>query len=44
MHSEEELIYTCGLGHYAEKGFGMLDVVTADREKKTTPYEIRTLH
>lgn len=36
----QEFIYTCGLGRYAQKGFGMLDVAHNEPGKRTQPFDM----
>jgi len=36
----QEFVFTCGLGVYANKGFGMLDIANSDPVKRTSKYEI----
>lgn len=36
-------LFSCGLGLYAEKGFGMLDVANADLLRTLVPYPMREL-
>jgi CRISPR-associated endoribonuclease Cas6 len=35
----QEFVFTCGLGAFTHKGFGMLDLANADISKRATPYE-----
>jgi len=39
----QDFIFTCGLGYYGNKGFGMVDVANADPTKRTTGYRTREL-
>ena len=39
----QDFIFTCGLGYYGNKGFGMVDVANADQTKRTTEYRTREL-
>ena len=34
----QEFIFECGLGFFAHKGFGMVDVIHADSARRTEPY------
>lgn len=35
----QNFVFTCGLGTYTYKGFGMLDIAHSDPSKRTTKYE-----
>ncbi|CAD5257716.1 conserved hypothetical protein [Imperialibacter sp. EC-SDR9] len=35
----QEFIFTCGLGQFCHKGFGMLDIANADPSKRAVTYE-----
>jgi len=35
----QEFLFTCGLGIYTHKGFGMLDIANTDPSQRTTPYK-----
>lgn len=37
-----EFVFTCGLGTYTYKGFGMLDIANSDPSKRTIKYEFET--
>ncbi len=42
LYAEEEVkrfIFLCGLGEYAHKGFGMIDIANSDPSQRTTPYK-----
>lgn len=39
----QDFIFTCGLGLFSQKGFGMLDVANSDPTKRTIQYEIQHL-
>lgn len=36
----QEFLFNCGLGAFAYRGFGMLDIVNADLGRKTEPYQL----
>ncbi|MFT4735905.1 MAG: CRISPR-associated endoribonuclease Cas6 [Cyclobacteriaceae bacterium] len=35
----QQFIYTCGIGEYAHKGFGLLDMANSDPIKRSVPFE-----
>ncbi|MDH5609650.1 MAG: CRISPR-associated protein Cas6 [Cyclobacteriaceae bacterium] len=37
----QQFVFTCGLGLFTQKGFGMMDMANADPIKRVTPYEVR---
>ena len=39
----QEFLFTCGLGHYSHKGFGMLDIANADPTKRAVGYAVSSL-
>ncbi len=46
LHASREIqdfIFTCGLGFYGNKGFGMVDVAHSDPRKRTANYQSRDL-
>lgn len=36
----QEFVFTCGLGAFTHKGFGMLDIANADPTSRTRPYDL----
>lgn len=36
----QQFVFDCGLGFYAFKGFGMLDIANADPNQRTTPFNV----
>lgn len=46
LYAPEEVqrfLFTCGLGLYTNKGFGMLDIANADQQRSLVPYPMREL-
>jgi CRISPR-associated endoribonuclease Cas6 len=39
----QEFVFTCGLGSYCQKGFGMLDLANTNPVERTIPHEIPQL-
>ncbi len=39
----QQFLFSCGLGLYTQKGFGMLDIANADQHRKIVPYTVREL-
>ncbi len=39
----QEFLFTCGLGYYTHKGFGMLDIANADPTKRAVGYAVSSL-
>ncbi|MEM9324922.1 MAG: CRISPR-associated endoribonuclease Cas6 [Bacteroidota bacterium] len=39
----QEFLFTCGLGHYSHKGFGMLDIANSDPTKRAVGYAVSSL-
>ena len=39
----QDFIYTCGLGKFAQKGFGLLDIANSDPIKRAIPFEYERL-
>ncbi|MCG8475404.1 MAG: CRISPR-associated endoribonuclease Cas6 [Cytophagales bacterium] len=37
----QEFVFSCGLGEFTHKGFGMLDIANSDASARTTKYEFR---
>lgn len=38
----QEFVFTCGLGSYTHKGFGMLDIANSDPSKRAVKYEFES--
>jgi CRISPR-associated endoribonuclease Cas6 len=46
LHAPKEIqafVYTCGLGQFAQKGFGLLDIANTDPVKRAVPFEYEQL-